>query len=288
MNEQERIEFDYTAFSTFQTCRRRYDLRMNKGYVRKTELKPVHFGKAIHNALDSWYVDKDVKKATDVFLANYTENLEIDDKRTNRMGEWIIENYDKQYRDQPHELVKSEMTFSIPVTSDFTFTGRMDKIVKWDNTLWILDHKTTSGLGATYFNMAEPNLQFMGYAYAAREMGYNIRGVIIDAILVAKGLLPSDAATGVRKNPNLTPFARYDIYYKEENFAEWYKTVMAVRKDIKVCEEYDEWYPNFDACTHFGECPYRRVCKEDQAIRQRILDADYEVSHWNPLQKEGE
>lgn len=282
-----RTAFDYTALSTFQTCRRKYDLRMNKGYTKKQELKPVHFGKAIHNALDSWYKDKDVAKAVDIFKANFTEDLEIDDKRTNKMGEWIITNYDKQYRDQEHELVECERTFSIPLAQDFDFVGRIDKIVKWDGCHWVMDHKTTSSLGYTYFNMAEPNLQFMGYAWAGRQLGYDIKGVIVDALLVAKGLLPSDATTGTRKNPNLVPFARYDVYYKQEHFEEWKDTVTRIRHEISGCEgKVGAWYPNFDACVHFGECTYRRVCKEDQAIRQRILDQDYEIDMWDPLKKE--
>ena len=282
-----RDNFDFTALSTFLTCRRKYDLRMNKGYVRKQELKPVHFGKAIHKALDGWYLTKDVGKSIEIFKANFTEDLENDDKRTNRMGEWIMTNYDKQYRDQPWELVNNEMTFSIPLAPDFTFVGRIDKIIKWNDCFYVVDHKTTSSLGASYFNMAEPNMQFMGYAFAGKQLGYDIKGVIVDAILVAKGLLPSDATTGTRKNPNLTPFARYDVYYKQEHFDEWLATVLGAREDIKACDEgHGKWYPNFEACTHFGECAYRRVCKEDQAIRQRILDMDYEIDFWDPLKKE--
>lgn len=282
-----RTTFDYTALSTFLTCRRKYDLRMNKGYVRKVELKPVHFGKAIHNALDWWYVDHDVAKAIDVFKANFTENIEIDDKRTNRMGEWILTSYDKQYKDQPWELVKSELTFSIPLSPKMDFVGRIDKIIKWNNCMWVVDHKTTSLLGASYFNMAEPNMQFVGYAYAAKKLGYDIRGVIVDAILVAKGLLPSDATTGTRKNPNLTPFARYDVYYKQEHFDEWVSNVTHTREDIRACDEgVGAWYPNFEACTHFGECMYRRVCKEDIEIRKRILEMDYEIDMWDPLKKD--
>ena len=134
--------------------------------------------------------------------------------------------------------------------------------------------------------MAEPNMQFVGYAYAARHLGYDIKGVIVDAILVAKGLLPSDGTAGTRKNPNLTPFARYDVYYKQEHFDEWFDTVTKIKDNIESCDRIDSWYPNFEACTHFGECTYRRVCKEDQAIRQRILDMDYEVDFWDPLKKE--
>lgn len=284
----EKNALDYTALSTFLTCRRKFDFRINRGLVGREEGKSTHFGKAIHKALDSWYTDKNVDKAIATFVENFEENLDVDDKRTNRMGEWIIRNYDKQYADQPWELVESETTFSIPVNPTFTFTGRIDKIIRWHNALWVVDHKTASGLGPQYFNFAEPNMQFMGYVWAARKMGFDVCGVIVDAILVAKGLLPTDSATGHKKNPNLTPFARYDVYYKEEHLDTWLETVNQIKSDIDLSEQVGVWYPNFTACTYFGECPYRRVCKEESSIQQRIIDMDYKIEHWNPLQKENE
>ena len=56
--------------------------------------------------------------------------------------------------------------------------------------------------------------------------------------------------------------------------------------DIAVCEQKGIWYPNFDACTYYGECPYRRVCKEDNDIRERIIKSDYNIEHWSPLNQE--
>ena len=276
--------FDYTAMSTFLTCRRKYDFRINQGYVRSKDTQlAASFGGAIHHGLDSWYQDKDVARAVGVFKSEFVENTEIDDKRTHRMGQYILEKYDERYRDQPWVLVESEQTFNVPLPNGNRFIGRIDKVIKWNNCLWVVDHKTTSQLGATYFNMAEPNMQFVGYAWAMRQLGHDIKGVVVDAILVASGLLP-----GPKQNKNLTPFARYDTYYKQEHFDEWLQMVQSIQHDIRVCEDSEEWYPNFDACTDYVECPYRRVCKEEKALRQRVLDADYVIEPWDPLQREGQ
>ena len=280
MRENDRKSFDYTAMSTFLGCQRRYDLRINQGYVRKQVLLAPNFGGAIHKALDSWYEDKDIEKAVEVFNGEFQEDLERDDKRTNKMGKWILENYDKQYKDQPWELMICERAFDIDLPNGNKFTGRIDKIIKWGNCLWIVDHKTTSSLGASYFNMAEPNMQFPGYCWAARRQGYDVKGVIVDAILVAKGLLP-----GVGKNDRLTPLARYDLYYTPDALDEWLQTIMETQEAIKQAEEKDKWTPNFDACTHFGECQFRKVCKEGKELRQRVLEMDYEVDYWDPLEK---
>lgn len=611
-------ELDYTMMSTFLNCRRRYDFRMNRGLVGKVPPTPLAFGGAIHKALDSWYADKDVDKAVAVFKENFVEDLDADNKRTHQMGEWILRNYHTQYQDQPWELVQSEMGFVLDFKNGKKFIGRIDKIVKWGDCLWVVDHKaqplysciktpkgsvrmgnikvgdyvlgsngkatkvlgvypqgivdcyrvtfedgsavdcskehlwkvkeqhyskwrvmttehikdrmdiplskdsykfqvpicepvqykntskgtinpyllgvilgdgcvsghvveisignedkeamlknlkstlpkdcviretsgdnhsyiikskikgknklirelkklnlmglrgeekfvpwqyltfcvsdrlkmlqglmdtdgccykgylmfdnasellcdnvvelvrslggtarmrrrtgtnkqayrvqirlpegiipfrlqrkidkirtlktsmcryiksikrvgketmqcikvdaedslyltsdyilthnTTSQLGAQYFKSAEPNLQFTGYTWAAKKLGFNVVGIILDAILVAKGLLP-----GASKNYNLTALARYDVYRNAEHLKEWEDTAEAIMADIEVCEATNKWYPNFDMCTYFGECPYRRVCKEDSDIRERIIETDYRVEHWNPIKEE--
>lgn len=613
--------FDFTMMSDFLTCRRLYDFRHNKGYRAKRPATALAFGGAIGKALDSWYTDKDVSKAIEVFKANYKEDIENDDKRTHVMGEWILKNYDEKYRDHRWKMVHKEMTFKHPLPNGNFFMGRVDKVIDWDGTLWGVDHKaqpidslvltpagwktigavktgdfligsrgeavqvtgvypqgalncfdvsfsdgakvrcsdnhlwsvanssslkyktmtlrsimdemkrslgktevrsykfrvpslppvkysttkkhrplhpymlgvllgdgcitgnvieismgnqdvqemcsylnyvlpnclkiekckgknfswmvkcrkkgslnplirelkrlnlmglgcasksipqeylfgglkdrwallqglldtdgcchkghiyfdtvseklgtdvvalvrslggtarirtraftnlqayrvsirfdapvkcfrlrrkqekmrllkrrvgryieqispcsskemvcisvsakdglyvtndfvlthnTTSQLGGQFFNFAEPNMQFPGYSYALIAKGYDVKGFIVDAILVAKGLLP-----GAKKNANLTPCARFDVYHKPEVLAEWLETVQAIQKDIKQCEDTNTWYPNLHACqTKYGDCEYRKVCKEDKDIRQRILDMDYEIKFWDPL-----
>lgn len=277
-----KTEFDYTAMSDFLSCRRLYYFRYNRGYRLRKEYTAPAFGAAIGKALDSWYTNKDVEKAIKEFKTNYVEDLTIDDKRTYAMAEWILHNYDQQYRDQPWELVHTEMEFKLPLPNGNFLVGRIDKVIKWlgdTPTLWGIDHKTTSQLGGQFFNFAEPNLQFPGYTWALIQKGINTRGFIVDAILVAKGLLP-----GPKKNANLTPLARYDIYHKAEHLEEWLNSVLLIQEDIRRCEEMNTWCPNFCNCvTKFGDCQYRRVCKEDKDIRERILAQDYEINFWNPL-----
>lgn len=279
---ERRDAFDYTMLSTFMNCRRRYNYRINRGLVSKKPPTALTFGGAIHEALDSWYEDKNVDKAVTLFKESFEERLDDDNKRTHQMGEWILRNYHEQYQYQPWELVQSEMSFSLHFRDDKKFIGRIDKIIKWGDALWVVDHKTTSQLGSQFFKTAEPNLQFTGYVWAARQLGYNAVGVILDAILVAKGLLP-----GTSKNYKLTPLARFDVYRSDDHLKEWKDTAEGIMGDIEMCEATNKWYPNFDMCTYYGECPFRKVCKEDSDIRERIIEADYDVNHWSPLKEQG-
>jgi len=146
--------------------------------------------------------------------------------------------------------------------------------------LWVIDHKTTSSLGQNYVKMSEPNLQFDGYTYAAKREGFDVVGVIVDALLVAKGLLESSSRS------RLTPLLRYDSYRSNAQLEEYERIVDRIQKDIRVCEETGEWYPNYDSCTYFGECPYRRVCVEEECHRERLLNSEYVVEFWSPLKEE--
>jgi len=271
-----RTDFDYSMMSTFMNCRRKYDYRINRGLVGKEPTMPLYFGGAIHKALDTWYITKDVRSAVIAFNKNYIEDLERDTKRTNEMGEWIIRNYDKQYVDQPWKLIHSEMTFELPLPNCNNFIGKIDKIIEWDGVLWVVDHKTTSQLGPQFFKSAEPNMQFTGYVWAAKKLGFDVKGIVLDAVLVAKGLLQASSRA------RLTPLARFDVYRSQEHLDEWEKTVRWIQSDIRTCEVIKEWYPNFDSCTYYGECPYRKVCLEDKDVRERVIEADYVVDHWDP------
>lgn len=274
-----KTDFDYTMTADFLTCRRLYHYRHNLGYRLKRPATALSFGAAIGKALDSWYVDKDVKKAVEVFKGSYVEDLEVDDKRTHQMGEWILKNYHTHYQDAPIELIHTEMTFKQPLPNSNNWIGRVDKVIKWTGATLGLDHKTTSQLGAQFFNFAQPNLQFPGYMWALKKVGYDVNGFVVDAILVAKGLLP-----GKGKNNNLTPLLRDVFYYTPSMLNEWLESVLHIQADIKRCEESGVWCPNFNACvTKYGDCEYRRVCKEDGELRQRILDQDYVVEFWDPL-----
>ena len=274
-----RSEFDYTMMSDYQRCQRMFDMRHNRGLVNKTaRFTAPEFGQGIHTALDSWYQDQDVDKAIDLFKDAFKED-ETDDKRTHAMGAWIIRNYHEKYRDQPLKLLASEQHFELPMPNGNKLIGKIDKVVEQAGVVWIMDHKTTSSLGPRYFDMAEPNLQFPGYVWAARQLGYSkCQGVLVDAILVAKGLLQASSRA------RLTPLARFDSYIDDTKLKEWKNVARAIQQDVARSEMQGArgWTPNFASCTYYGECAYRRVCKEDEDIRERIIQADYRVEFWDP------
>lgn len=275
-----RKELDYTMVNTFCTCPRKYEYRINRGLVPKKRATPLEFGGAIHKALDEWYQSRDEQKALELFTGTYQED-ESDAKRTHKMGKWILQNYFSSYRDQPWKPILSEKAFTVPAPGhpEYSFIGRIDKIVEWDKVLWVVDHKTTSGLGPQYTKKVEPNGQLAGYKWAAKEMGYEVAGVILDVLLVAKGLLDSSSRS------RLQPLLRIDAYISDDRLYEWASEFSHAITRIKGCEAKKVWPMEgmFNgACTYYGECPYQKVCMEDGDVRERVLGHYYEEDFWDP------
>ena len=270
-------EIDYTMLSTFLTCRKKYELRMIRHLVLNVPPTAAEFGRCIHLALDEWHQSKDVKKATEVFNAAYTENPE-DDKRTKAVAAKMLQLYHNQYVSDSIKVLATEVAFSLPLPeTEINLIGRIDKIIEWDGAVYIMDHKTTSSLGASFFNKIKPNMQFDGYVWAAQQLGYPLcSGVVMDALLVAKGLLvPAYLA-------KLTPNQRDISERTPLDVTRYLRNVSSIIGDLKSCYAREEWYENTESCCDFVECPYRSICKEDPGIHEAIIKSEYKVEVWDP------
>lgn len=270
-------EIDYTALSTFTTCPKKYYFRIIRGIVGKKPPVAAEFGRAIHKALDVWHTQRDIDKAIQVFHDTFPVEIE-DEKRTHAVGEKILRLYAEKYEHEPFKVLESERKFSVKIPgTDMMLVGRRDKVVDIDGSQWVLDHKTTSRLGAEFFYKIKPNMQFDGYVYSAIQDGYTkCVGVILDAILVAKGLLiPAQLS-------KLTPLARDMSYRSELDIQRYIENITQIIQYIERSYEIGVWYDNTESCCDYVECPYRKICKEDVSLHERIIDMDYKVEPWSP------
>ena len=271
--------FDYTALSTFLRCRKRYYWRFVRDLVGKAPQTAPEFGRCIHKALDIWFTTHDQAKTISTFNTLFVENP-ADEKRTIRVGEKLLSLYMDKYDHEGFKVIKSEIPFAAPVRAGgFTLIGRIDKIIDRDGAVYVMDHKTTSRLGYEFFYKIKPNMQFDGYIWAARQLGFpTCSGILLDALLVAKGLItPVQLA-------KLQPLARDISMRTDEELDRYIQNICLIVDDIRKCYETDIWYDNTESCCDFIECPYRKLCKEDIAIQEKIAAMDYRIEHWDPLE----
>lgn len=270
-------QFDYTMMSTYLACPKKYYLRIVRGIVGKAPPVAAEFGRVIHKALDSWYTDYDNEKALKVFTDNW-KDVEGDEKRTVAVGKKLLSLYFEKYENPPFKVLASELPFTVALTgAEVELIGRIDKIIEWNGEILIMDHKTTSRLGYEFFYKIKPNMQFDGYIYAARNMGYpKCDGIMLDALLVAKGLcVPAQLA-------KLTPLARDISNRTESDMKQYLSDVNEILAEIDQCYESGKWRRNTESCCDFVECPYRKICKEDADLHERIIDSEYKIEYWDP------
>lgn len=173
------------------------------------------------------------------------------------------------------------------------YSGRIDLPNLKSDHLFVSDHKTTSLLGAGFFDQAKMSAQQKGYCFAFRElMGKSPRGYEINAIRTKE---PPKWVN----DPTITP-------PKGQKASNWWDESIQRERYILADGELDEWKENTIALVEeffwhyskgyfprktawcvakFGRCPYFEVCstfpREDRLV---ILNSGvYKENTWSPL-----
>jgi hypothetical protein len=157
----------------------------------------------------------------------------------------------------------------------YLLCGHLDRVVRFNDHLFVMDHKTTtSAPGEYYFNTFDPSNQMTLYTIAGGMVLHTpIKGVIIRAaqILLEK---PHRFISGF-------------TYRTPDQLDEW---LLDLRLHLNNAEAYAEanyWPMNDTACDKFGGCRFRGICSKSPDVREMFLKADFtkleERERWNPL-----
>lgn len=300
---------DNSSKNLLETCPRSsayYSLYRRERNVDKAAL---FFGKVIHKALEhrkhghpDW-VGRAIQTISKAYVA---EPPSIEEWRTPDLAIKAILHYESEYplacenidykpgtieQSFKRRLGTIELDSTVKlfdangVSSDhyikqveIYWTGRMDGIVDQNGVLFALDHKTSSIMGVSFWDQFLLSSQMIGYTWAGREIGYDLQGVIIDALGIRK---PSKSGVGFE-------FARRQYYYSEEEIAEWKRDMFT---SVVQFFEYlrEDYYPKFTQWCHgkYSTCPYFDVCCAPPALRQGLLYGDgFREVTWSPLNED--
>jgi CRISPR/Cas system-associated exonuclease Cas4 (RecB family) len=286
-NELEKVSMDFSTMSDYLKCRRRGYYRHELNIVPKSPSSALAFGSAFHEAMTSWYLERDEKLAMEAFLESWNRSSaqwsEInsqdgifgqdfgDDKRNAQNGLRILKEYFRTYQKEPFEIISNEFPFEILLGSDgersYYLTGKIDLLVKWGEQILVVDHKTTSQLGPTFFRQFEPSLQIDGYVLAGKTIFGKCDGALINAVLVAKTKQTFDRDIFIKTEEDLETYRHEAMEHMYEIWRSRQRGGVPAR--------------NTDACTLYGSCPYRELClaKGDE----RVIQTRYRTEVWNPF-----
>jgi len=157
----------------------------------------------------------------------------------------------------------------------YLLCGHMDRVVSFNDQLFVMDHKTTITTPSQYyFDQYEPHNQMTLYTIAGQVvLNAPVKGVIVRA---AQILLDKEHR-----------FVSGFTLRTPDQLEEWMNDL---RLHLERAEEYATrgyWPMNDTACDKFGGCKFRGVCSKSPSVREIYLKSDFEQlpleKRWNPL-----
>lgn len=277
-----------TSLGWFKDCPRKYQLSMLEGWRLSYESHHLTFGRLYHSALERYDklrfsgIDHDSATRSVVEWLT-TERWESPDSKKNpstliRSVVWYLEHY----RDDPQKTYRLadgtpavELSFRMeldygPVEGqNYILAGHLDRIVEFNNDLYISDRKTTgSSLGASYYSQFNPDNQMSLYTIAAEVVfATPVKGIIIDAAQIQVGG---------------TTFGRGMTLRTKEQSEEWLRDLGNWLSLAETYATQGYWPMNDRSCRM---CAFRDVCAASPHVRENLLRSNFKKEEpLNPLE----
>lgn len=305
------LHFDSTMRSAFASCPQKFFREFVQGFRPKGLSVDLHAGACFASALENVYREVHLKKKSldDALLVAEAQyeiqwgDFEIPEwKKTSKTKDRVWEavlDYFATYSPltdhvQPYFASDGkptfEYTFAIPLEpyhsvpeniegikcfpehpdgGPFLYCGRFDMLGSLFNRPVVRDEKTTTSIGDRWAEQWDLRGQFLGYKWACNEAGIPVEEVVVRGIGILKQKLHQVEAVKT---------------YSDNLVARWKEQLRRDLWRIRRCWDEQYWDYNFaDACTSYGSCMFVRACQSD--FPQAWLEGEYEVRHWNPLNK---
>lgn len=298
---------DNTALADYMACPRKffYGMVLNRRRTGSTP-PPLAFGTSWHAAMEAHYKTGGDRYAVELaIMKSWEQHDRPDDHRTMQRVLTCYDQYLQHWGDHASDTSRNGRTVGfpenpmveIPVEIAWPgglhpYTGKIDRIIDINGLYYVEDHKTTSQLGANYFQQYDPNNQMMGYAWLAQKLtGLRIAGVRINALGVLK---------------TQTKLAREIVSYSKERLEEWAQNynqwVVQIERSYQIVQEFNATHPdpspeearavvlrafphNFMACSaKYGICQYASVCSFQPARRNFVLETEFTLKEWDPME----
>jgi hypothetical protein len=158
------------------------------------------------------------------------------------------------------------------------WTGKIDMIAKDGGETFIVDHKTSSITGPSYFKDFELSQQTIGYQWAAEQLlDQKLAGFVLNLIIGRK----------LTKTGTGTDFDRRKYYYPRHRLEEWPENTLTVISEFLSYLRHGLFPKHTKWCVgKYGVCPQHDVCMAKPGHRQMILfSGQFKDNTWTPLKK---
>jgi hypothetical protein len=298
--------YDNTRISAFRQCPRKYYFRHVRDWRPAEPAIGPTFGIAWHKAMDTVWMYHSLPKEELISIAIDSWRAEMKEfpidspefaleyiQNEGTLRE-MLDNYIVARRNLLAEiqLIHAERPFAVPLdeTGKLFYVGRLDKVFKRGEKIYVIDHKTTSqykkdgGFRTTWIESFGVDSQIDGYLYAAHLLyGEQFKGVWVDGALVHKTVHDKFIIIPIERQ-----FAMLDQW-----LAEIRVVITTIEAHLTVRERFRQldtpelggFFPrNSNSCWHYGLCTYYDICRfipNPEEIRE--VPKGFIVEKWEPF-----
>jgi len=276
--------FSWSRIRTYADCPTMYKEKYLGRKIPIKKAKPLALGSCMAKAMQAFRTGKTQSEVIAAFTDEWVKGGRIldiekatDPRRSVERGLEIVRNYMLEFPDEPARVVQPEVAFELPMYVDeasgetIYFQGRIDGVLKMASEgLCIIEDKTTSRLGPSYFAKMKGSSQVLWYLWVSSELGlFNID---------EKPTMPKCIINAIYVHEKNDRFER-DITMRSTRYLEaTRKNLIAWMKHILISEEHDS-FPKNDVdnsiCTAYGGCDYLPLKYVTGERKARILETMY-------------
>lgn len=269
------------------------------------------FGKFVHEyIMKPHYSGKNPNEVNAIMVDAWAANLPIKDEndyRTLAYAEQLYATYLETYPSESFDVVQCEVPFALPLCElpviwpenrglpseigvydkitpvPVLLTGRIDLLVRmhFNDRLRIMDHKTSSVGGSTYFSGWTNSSQLHGYVWAAEQLvDEAVEAYDVNALFLRKPTKTGKAIELQRQ----TYLVGDNPETHREALAAWHTNTLNAIASIGDCLA-REYFPRHTCnCKRvYGICEYHETCRFSPG-RDALLNTNmYQPVTWSPL-----
>ena len=225
--------------SSSYDCARRCEKRFYWKYIlgllpNKEKRNDLYFGSMLHEAVDAIHLGEDympIWRSYDISLASKDKN-----PQTGRV-------LTKMYAKKPFKMLTSEKSFEVYI-GKHKWHGRFDGITEIDNSLYVVDHKTTRwGTVGKYAMQTKPNNQFISYVLGGRVYFKDIDSLIVNVF-----------------NVRDMKIERLYVSFSPDEINNWIEETKLFLSHLVRCINSGH-FPKSNDCKLYGyDCDYKQLC----------------------------
>jgi CRISPR/Cas system-associated exonuclease Cas4 (RecB family) len=157
-----------------------------------------------------------------------------------------LNEYFAKYKDDDLTYWPVKRSFAIPLNSDTYYVGEFDGVAMWEKTskLVVVERKFTQQMPSNLVSRFQLDDQGRGYVWAARMLGFDVEGVLLDIV-------------GCKKYPEVVrDYIPMDGRVMDEFIRDLEQTI----EEITEATQKNRYPMSPHSCDARGECPYKMLC----------------------------